>query len=307
MRSPVRASSSSPTGFGQTDLWNRRAAKRAYRGQSKQNGSDDNAAASNDERRPQTQVVAEDSAKQRSHQHGAQTADAEAAVDSPEHMLRSNCLAEAELIDVVDGVGAIAAELLGDQDSRPHQRRGRGEWQKQDRHSHRQGTQDHRWANPEPAAGSVGEKSTQERANAANSVDHSDHAGGEAQFAQAEQVNHGDDALERQLEGDRADRDRPQDRVGRDDPQTIDRFAEHAPAFLDRRTATSGVRIQATMNAETKNETASARIATGAVSNWTSQPAMPKPLTSATAELAANLLLPSSRASPCSKVGRYDW
>ena len=64
----------------------------------------------------------------------------------------------------------------------------------------------------------------------------------------------------------------------------------------------SGARIIASEIAETTNETASTRIANGALTIWTSAPAKPGPPISAIDELVASLLFPSTtRSRPMSE------
>ena len=63
----------------------------------------------------------------------------------------------------------------------------------------------------------------------------------------------------------------------------------------------SGVRMRSIDTADTANDTASIRIANGALTTWTSAPAIPGPPISASDELVASLLLPSTtRSTPIS-------
>ncbi len=66
--------------------------------------------------------------------------------------------------------------------------------------------------------------------------------------------------------------------------------------------AGSGVLIRSSDTADTANETASTRIAKGALTTWTRAPASPGPPISARDELVASLLLPSTtRSTPISE------
>ena len=59
--------------------------------------------------------------------------------------------------------------------------------------------------------------------------------------------------------------------------------------------------MRSSETAETANESASTRIANGALTTWTSAPASPGPPISASDELVASLLLPSTtRSTPIS-------
>src|SRR5439155_861596 len=67
----------------------------------------------------------------------------------------------------------------------------------------------------------------------------------------------------------------------------------------------SGARIITRVTADTTNDTASTRIANGALAICTSAPAKPGPPISAIDELVASLLLPSTRRSRPKRVGTY--
>ncbi len=67
----------------------------------------------------------------------------------------------------------------------------------------------------------------------------------------------------------------------------------------------SGVRISTSEIAETTYETASTRIANGALTTWTSAPAMLGPPISAIDELVASLLFPSTTRSRPMSDGTY--
>ena len=67
----------------------------------------------------------------------------------------------------------------------------------------------------------------------------------------------------------------------------------------------SGDRMRTREIAETANETASTRIANGAPTIWTSDPAIPGPPISAIDELVASLLLPSTTRSTPISDGTY--
>ena len=63
----------------------------------------------------------------------------------------------------------------------------------------------------------------------------------------------------------------------------------------------SGVRMRSSETADTANDTASIRIANGALKNCTRAPASPGPPISASEELVASLLFPSTtRSTPIS-------
>ena len=69
--------------------------------------------------------------------------------------------------------------------------------------------------------------------------------------------------------------------------------------------AGSGVRMRSSDTADTANEIASTRIAKGALTSWTSAPARPGPPISASEELVASLLLPSTTRSTPISEGTY--
>ena len=69
--------------------------------------------------------------------------------------------------------------------------------------------------------------------------------------------------------------------------------------------AGSGDRISSNAIAETRNDTASTRIANGAETNWTRPPARPGPPISAIDELVASLLLASTTLSVPTSDGTY--
>ena len=69
----------------------------------------------------------------------------------------------------------------------------------------------------------------------------------------------------------------------------------------------SGLRINRTISAENRKETASNRIAIGAVMSCTRTPVSPGPAISAIEMLSASLLLPSRIWSRATSAGRYDW
>ena len=67
----------------------------------------------------------------------------------------------------------------------------------------------------------------------------------------------------------------------------------------------SGLRIRSSEIDETTNETASTRIANGAPISWTRPPPRPGPPISASDELVASLLLPSTTRSTPMSDGTY--
>src|SRR5512135_2023362 len=69
----------------------------------------------------------------------------------------------------------------------------------------------------------------------------------------------------------------------------------------------SAVLIKSSEMTDTRNESASSKIAIGAVTSCTSAPAMPGPAIAATERLTSNLLLPSIKSGRETSAGKYDW
>ena len=119
-----------------------------------------------------------------------------------------------------------------------------------------------------------------------------------------DEVDRVQDAVERagDVGDDRAQGQRNEQRVAAHEPQALD---DLAAGSAWRRPAAGapapGARMSSSEIAETANETASTRIANGALTSWTRPPARPGPPISASDELVASLLLPSTtRSTPIS-------
>ena len=113
-----------------------------------------------------------------------------------------------------------------------------------------------------------------------------------------------EDAVERagDVGDDRAKRQRQEDRVPPHEPKPLeDVLADARRRRFASGRGGSGLRIRTIETAETTYEIASMRIANGAPITCTSAPASPAPPISASDELVASLLLPSTiRSTPMS-------
>ena len=227
----------------------------------------------------------------------------ERRVDPAEDAVGDDALDQRQLGDALDRLEAVADELRQEHHQRSRRAAGPGR-AASGRRAIDAPIAVQMSAGPSPSRRMTrcGEQRADERADAAGRDDDAEQERRQVQVL--DQVDRVQDAVERagDVGDDRAqdERERAPGGGGRAAGPRRSRRGSASPSSASGR-AGSGARISSSEIAETANETASTRIANGALTSWTRPPARPGPPISAIDELVASLLLPSTtRSTPIS-------